>query len=242
MLLLILICFLTILITVIGTMAGFGRSTLLIPLLSLFYPLEEALLMVSILHLLGNIGILVFNYNNINISLMLYFGIPGAIMSFLGALLVAFQTNSLLPWLGVTLVIYGLLILMKPSFKLQPTKSVAFWGGAMSGFEGGLFGLQGAVRTMFLSMFNLEPKVYVATAAAISMFIDFTRIPTYALNQGNVFTWNFIGQLVLLGFCTQIGVFITSYLAKQISKEYLRIFIALFLIGIGSYYILKAIL
>jgi len=53
-------------------------------------------------------------------------------------------------------------------------------GGVLSGFFGGLSGLQGALRSAFLVRAGLEPRAYVATGSAIGVLIDLSRLPVYA--------------------------------------------------------------
>ena len=42
-----------------------------------------------------------------------------------------------------------------------------------------MFGIGGAIRAMFLTAFNLPAAVYIATAGAIGLLVDSTRIITY---------------------------------------------------------------
>jgi len=50
----------------------------------------------------------------------------------------------------------------------------------LSGFFGGLSGLQGAIRSAFLIKSGLSKEAFIATAVVVSTFVDFTRLPVYA--------------------------------------------------------------
>lgn len=56
-------------------------------------------------------------------------------------------------------------------------------GGGLSGFFGGFSGHQGALRALFLSKIKMEPIVFVATTAVISLLVDLTRIGVYTSDQ-----------------------------------------------------------
>jgi uncharacterized membrane protein YfcA len=52
-------------------------------------------------------------------------------------------------------------------------------GGALSGFFGGLAGLQGALRSAFLVRAGLGKEAFIATGAALAVLIDLTRLGVY---------------------------------------------------------------
>jgi uncharacterized membrane protein YfcA len=58
-------------------------------------------------------------------------------------------------------------------------------GGALSGFFGGISGMQGALRAPFLLRAGLSREEYVGTANVISTIVDLARLFVYALG----FTW-----------------------------------------------------
>ena len=71
----------------IGTLTGFGLSTVMIPVMVLFYPLAEALLFVGIIHWFGDIWKIWLFKRGIRWRLWLAFGITGVLYSYLGAVL-----------------------------------------------------------------------------------------------------------------------------------------------------------
>jgi uncharacterized membrane protein YfcA len=67
-----------------------------------------------------------------------------------------------------------------PSFqKVQFGKDKLVLGGVLSGFFGGLTGIQGAIRSAFLIKSGLSKEAYIATGVMIACFIDFTRLSVY---------------------------------------------------------------
>ena len=65
------------------------------------------------------------------------------------------------------------------ALKLRATTTTALIGGGVSGFFAGLIGTGGALRGAFLTAFQLPKEKYIATAAAIALAVDVTRLPIY---------------------------------------------------------------
>ncbi|MBU0667518.1 sulfite exporter TauE/SafE family protein [Patescibacteria group bacterium] len=177
------ISLLTILASGIGTLTGFGTSTIMVPVMLFFLPLPQTLLLVGIIHWFSDIWKIALFRKGLHWKLIFLFGIAGIIASYAGANLVFSVPNLLLSQiLGAFLVIYALFLFLKPKFKIPPTNIAAIGGGALSGFFAGLFGVGGTVGSVFLSAFKMPKAVYLATAGAISFFINISRITAYIVN------------------------------------------------------------
>jgi uncharacterized membrane protein YfcA len=53
-------------------------------------------------------------------------------------------------------------------------------GGALSGFFGGLSGMQGALRSAFLVRAGLDARAFIGTGVVIAALVDLTRLGVYA--------------------------------------------------------------
>ena len=164
----------------VGTMTGFGTSTIMVPAILLLYPLQQTLLFVGIIHWFGNIWKLILFRKGFQWKLILSFGITGIAATFLGASLVFnIPTAVLSRILGSFLIVYVIYLFARSSFKIKQSIFAGACGGALSGFLAGLFGIGGAVRGLFLTSFDLPKAVYIVTAGAIALIIDTTRLTTY---------------------------------------------------------------
>ncbi len=214
-------------------LAGFGMSTLMIPILLLFLPDPLAVIfLVGILHWFHDIWMVWFFGHGINWRLFLHFGITGTITSFLGALIVGGGFALLPALLGLFLVSYVLFLFIMPTFKLKYNLLIGLVGGSVSGFFAGIFGMRGPVRSLFLSAFDLPKATYISTTGLIGLLIDTTRLVTYwygGIQLGQTLTW---GLLVFIP-ASFIGAHIGSYLVGKIPQEYFRKIIAFFLLLIG---------
>src|SRR3990167_6050456 len=132
---------------VIGTMAGFGSSTIFLPLALLFVDFQTALVLVAFLHIFGNLGRISFFRHGLDKSLIIKFGIPSVILTIIGALLVSHISQDLLKGiLGIFLIGFASYSLLRENFAVSPSTTNAIIGGSLSGFLAGLIGTGGALR------------------------------------------------------------------------------------------------
>ncbi|OGM21663.1 hypothetical protein A2714_02185 [Candidatus Woesebacteria bacterium RIFCSPHIGHO2_01_FULL_38_9] len=230
---LILIGLLTLVASFVGTLAGFGSSTIVLPILVIFLPFEVALLFVGIIHFFDDLWEIILFRQAVNWKLLLSFGIPGVIASTLGALLAVYEPNIiLLRSFGLLLIFYVFLIIKKPSFKIPNDAAHAGIGGLLSGFIAGIFGIGGPVRAMFLSAFNLPKETYLFTSGAIAIFIDPARLITYFAG-GTRLPGNLFWGLFLFVPITFIGSRTAKNFVDKIPQKKFRNVIAVFLFIAG---------
>jgi uncharacterized protein len=168
---------------VIGTMAGFGSSTIYLPLASYFVDFKTALVLVAIFHLFGNISRITFFRHGLDKRVLLVFGVPSFLLSLLGATLVGDLSQTLLKLLlGIFLISLSVTFLVKPKIAFPSNTKSLILGGGISGFIVGLIGTGGALRATFLTGLKIDKEKYIATAAVIALGTDATRIPSYLAN------------------------------------------------------------
>jgi len=227
------IALLAILASGIGTLTGFGTSTIMVPILLLFLPLPQTLLLVGIIHWFGDIWKLILFKKGFNWQLILTFGLAGIICSYLGASMVfSLSTKLIEQVLGGFLMAYVLFLFVNPAFTIPRKTGTAMIGGGLSGFLAGIFGVGGAVRGVFLSAFDLPKAVYISTAGAIALFIDSTRIAAYLFNGVNMdklFWWGFL----LFIPASFIGAAVSKKIVDRIPQNKFRMVIAGFLFLVG---------
>lgn len=217
----------------IGTMTGFGTSTIMVPIVLLFYPVPQTLLFVGIIHWFGNIWKLILFRKGFQWKLILSFGVPGIVASFLGASLVFNIPGIVLSQiLGTFLICYVIYLFLKSSFKIKPSLLTGACGGALSGFFAGVFGIGGAVRGLFLTAFDLPKEVYIATAGAIALFIDTTRLTTYFLKGARLEQLLLWGLLIFIP-ASFLGARIARHIVDKIPQEHFRKVVAVFLLLVG---------
>jgi len=229
-----LVTLLTIASSAIGTVSGFGISTLMVPIMLFFLPYPETLLFVGVVHWFGDVSKLFIFKRGLNWKILLAFGIPGTIAAYMGARL-TFQipTEILSRVVGIFLICYVAFITLRPKFKIKPTGTVAAVGGFFSGLLGGLTGVGGgAIRAVILTAFNLQKEIYVFTTGMVGATVDASRIFGYLVG-GTRITHVLILGLPFFILASFVGVRIGKVMVDKIPQEKFRYVVAFFLLIIG---------
>jgi uncharacterized membrane protein YfcA len=228
-----LILIIVIIASCVGTLTGFGTSTIMVPVILLFYSVPQTLFFVGIIHFFGNFWKLLLFRKGVRWRLILCFGVPGILATYLGASLV-FDISAVVlsRILGCFLIIYVIYLFAKSSFRIKPNIIFGACGGALSGFLAGVFGIGGAVRSLFLTAFDLPKAVYISTAGAIALFIDITRLTTYFKNGVRLPAMLFYGLPVFI-IASFLGAGVAKRFVDRIPQQHFRKIVAVFLLLMG---------
>ena len=225
---------LTIAASTLGTVTGFGISTIMVPIVLLFLPFPQTLLLVGVIHWFGDIWKMLLFKKGLNWKIILSFGIPGILAASLGARLVIELPESLLSrFVGILLLGYVIYLFLNPSFKTKPTTLSGVLGGMGSGFLGGLTGVGGgALRSIVLTAFNLPKEIYIFTSGVLGFAIDASRIATYFL-EGIKINQNLSLGLILFIPASFLGAKIAQKIVNKIPQGTFRKIVGVFLLAVG---------
>lgn len=222
--------FVVLIASIVGTTSGFGISTIMVPTLLLFFPLSSTLLLVGIIHWFGNLWKLLLFKKGLNLKLILSFGIPGILSSYLGAKLVfSLPEEILIRALGFGFIIYVIYLFLSPKFEVKTDKKTTIFGGLTYGFIAGLTGVGGAVRSAFLMLYDLKKEIFIATSGAIALFVDTTRVATY-IAEGSKLETEYLYGLILFIPISFLGANIAKKLVGRIPQDKFRLVVAGFLL------------
>lgn len=228
------IAVLTLVASTMGTITGFGTSTLMIPVLVMVLPPVEAIFLVAIIHWFGNVWKVALFHKGFNPKLIALFGVMGLLTSYLGASVsLGAGKEILLRCLGFFLSGYAIFLLFQAKFQVHAGNLAALCGGALSGFFAGMFGIGGAIRSLFLSAFDLPKEIYIATAGAIGLMVDATRIIAY-FTSGVSLPPQLWWSLLILIPVSFAGAQVAKRIVDKIPQEKFRRVIAMFLVIIAG--------
>jgi uncharacterized protein len=231
--------------------SGFGLGTLLTPVFYLiFEDMVVAIAGTAIVHFLNNVFKFVLMRRNINWKVLIPFGLAAIPAAFLGAflltridgngiLLVEYMMNNKTLEIYLLNVIYSVVLIgfalieLIPSWTLAFSKKSLWFGGAISGFFGGLSGHQGALRTAFLVKYKLEKEVFIATGIAVALIVDIVRLSVYSSNYALETlddSWKYI---VIALSAALMGAITGKLLLKKIKMKFLTNFISIAMILFG---------
>jgi uncharacterized membrane protein YfcA len=230
--------------------SGFGLGTILTPVFMIFFPVDLAIALTGIVHFFNNIFKIILVGKNANKTVLLRFGIPAVIASFIGAWLLLHIPDSDLLFtytmfgktfeifpvkliISILLIIFASMDLIPFFTKLQFGREKLPLGGALSGFFGGLSGNQGALRSAFLIKAGLTKEAFIGTAVVVSTFVDFTRLSVYATRFVKSGLTDNIALVIYATLAAIAGAYIGNKLLKKVTIKYIQILIAIMLIVIS---------
>lgn len=217
----------------IAALSGFGIGSVLTPLLALSVGTKQAVVAVSIPHLVATFTRFWNLRDNIDRHLLKNFGFASAAGGLLGALLGSRFSSPILAYiLGGLLVFAGFTGLTGLAAKMRFGKKLAWLGGALSGLLGGLVGNQGGIRSAAMLGFNLDARTFVATATAIALIVDGARMPIYFLT--NPETVRRLGELIAIMVAgVTIGTLAGGKILARIPDLYFRRLVSLLVLILG---------
>lgn len=219
--------------------SGFGLGTLLTPVFAIFFPIELAIGMTAVVHLLNNIFKFFLLGKQARRDVVLQFGIPSLIAAFAGAWaltlisdmqpLLAYQLGGkeflITPVkliMGLLLVFFALAEVLPFLSKITFGKNSLVLGGLISGFFGGLSGNQGALRSAFLVKAGLSKEQFIATSIIIACLVDVARLLVYnrldALSSANL-NYSLIAAAVLCAFA---GAYLGATFLKKVTLAFVQ--------------------
>lgn len=230
--------------------SGFGLGTILAPVFALFFPIDIAIALTGVVHFSNNLFKIALVGKNTDRAVLLRFGIPAILASFAGAWLLlkitdlptilqyelwgrAFEITPVKLIIALLLIIFSILE-VSPSFKkVQFGKDKLIYGGILSGFFGGLSGIQGAIRSAFLIKSGLSKEAYIATGVVIACFVDFTRLSVYASRFTSANLHENLTLLISATLSAIAGAYFGKKLLKKVTLRSIQVIVAVMLILIS---------
>ena len=232
--------------------SGFGLGTILTPTLILFFPIEIAIALSGIVHLLNNLFKMVLVGKHVNWAVTLKFGAPAIVGAFFGAQLLLnlpdttvlyvytvgskiCQITPLKLIMAVLMMVFALFEVIPYLKNLEFKEDKLYFGGLISGFFGGLSGNQGALRSAFLIKIGLSKEVFIATGIMIACFIDVTRLGVYFSRLSKINLEQNSLLLIVAVLSAFAGAYIGSKALKKVTLRFVQnvVTIMIFLLAIA---------
>ena len=230
--------------------SGFGLGTILAPVFAIFFPIDIAIALTGVVHFSNNLFKIALIGRNTDKAVLLRFGIPAILASLAGAWLLlkitvlptiveyelwgrTFEITAVKLIIALLLIIFSILEI-SPSFqKVQFGKDKLVWGGILSGFFGGLSGIQGAIRSAFLIKSGLSKEAYIATGVVIACLVDFTRLSVYASRFTTANLHENMTLLISATLAAIAGAYFGKKLLKKVTLHSIQLVVAVMLILIS---------
>jgi hypothetical protein len=246
----IIICIAAFLTSILTFFSGFGLGTILMPVFALFFPVEVAIALTGVVHFANNLFKMALVGKKADKKVLFRFGIPAIAASFLGAWMLIKITvlPSLFQYelwgrecevtpvkliIAILLMFFSLFEILPRFQSIQFGKNKLILGGVLSGFFGGLTGIQGALRSAFLIKSGLSKEAYIATGVIIASLVDFTRLSVYASRFTSSNLHENLTLLISATTAAIAGAFIGNKLLKKITLHFIQVIVAMMLVLIS---------
>lgn len=234
--------------------SGFGLGTVLLPAFALFFPLPIAIAATAVVHLVNNIFKSALIGKKANWQVVLRFAVTGAVAAIIGAFLLNLLSRIppiLIYFIGssqheidIIKIVVGFLIMLFAFFDLNPRfQNFSFnrkylpLAGVISGFFGGLSGVQGAWRSAFLIKSGLDKDAYLGTVAISSVIVDVSRLVVYGISfymlKFGALSKNIYSLVAVATLAALVGSIIGTMIAKKITIRNIQFIIGIMLIIVG---------
>jgi len=203
-----------------------------------------------VVHFLNGTFKLALVWRHVDRAVVVRFGLPAIAGAFAGAWLLTWLAAGA-PLLDYALfgrrvevapakLVVGILLLCFACAELLPVfRRISFsakyqpLGGLLSGFFGGLAGMQGALRSAFLVKAGLAKEAYVATGAAIAFLIDVSRLSVYApliLAQRADLDYGLLGAAVVAAL---LGSLLGNHYLSKATLRGMQVLVAILLFAVA---------
>jgi uncharacterized protein len=234
--------------------SGFGVGTILLPVFALFFPVSLAVAATAVVHFLNNLVKLGLMARHASYGVVARFGIPAAVAALGGASLLG-AIEGIPPLLSYTLggstfsitavkLVIGALIvafaLLELSARFQALSFAPRWlplGGVLSGFFGGLSGMQGALRSAFLLKSGLDKDAYVATGVVAAVLVDASRLAVYGatfLTARFAESREVMAPVIVATACAAVGSIAGKQVLRKVTMDTVRRVVAAAMLVIGA--------
>ena len=217
----------------VAAIAGFGVGSLLTPLLTSQFDAKLAVALVAIPHAIATLLRLWRLRHDISWPVLRGFGVASAAGGLTGAYLFTQVAGEILARvLGVLLLFVGTAELLGIAQRFRLSGLWAWLAGGLSGVFGGMVGNQGGIRSAGLLAFDLPPRAFVATAAAIALIVDAVRVPLYVWDEG-ANMWAATRVMAIATGGVVVGTFAGSHVLLRLPRQVFRRTIGAILLALG---------
>jgi uncharacterized protein len=225
----------------IASVTGFGIGSILTPVFNTHVDMRLAVAAVSIPHLVATALRFWRMRRDTDWGVLKTFGVMSAAGGLTGALLQRSATSPLLMIVFAAVLLFvGLAGLTGLSERLRFGRVAGWIAGAASGLLGGLVGNQGGIRSAVLLGYDLSPAAFVATATAIGLIVDASRMPVYVVSDGRRII-EMMPTIVLATAAAVAGTLAGERILSRIPLRLFRRLVAILVLALGVYMLSRGI-
>lgn len=163
----------------------FGLGLVLLPIFSIFLPLQQAIVFAAATFFFFNLVRIFLTWRYVDYTVLIKFSLVALIGVLIGGYLLNYALAIFLPkTIKIIMALVLLVMVLFDAFKVPqklklPNNYIIIIGAFISGFAGSLAGIPGPFRVATLLNLKLDYKAFVATSTAVALVIDGLRLLVY---------------------------------------------------------------
>lgn len=209
---------------------GVAFAALATPLMALVLPVTQALALVLVIQMFADVFAVGAHWQRWDARLVALL-IPGALGGVIvGTFFIArVSAQTLRTTLAVVILLFTAYKLVEPRilrrFTYRPRNWHSVVAGGVSGFASSVANNGGPPVTIYLLMYDLQPRVFIATTALFFMILNYIKLPFY-LSAG-LFNWTLLRSALWLLPLAPLGVWIgRAFVVRATKERYDRVILA----------------
>lgn len=213
--------------------AGFGGALLLLPLLVANVGVTQAVPLLTIAQLIGNLSRAGFGFKQIHWKPVVLFLLGAIPLSALGALsFVQLPKELVTRAIGAAILVF---VALKYFDLLEITgrRAVLICGGGLVGFLSGLVGSAGPLGAAIFLSLGLPPVAYIASEATTALAMH--GVKTLVYQHYIVLDREFWFLAVLMGIAMILGTLSAKRVIERIPQKIFQRLVAILLVSIAGY-------
>lgn len=216
--------------------AGFGGALLLLPLLVAVVGVTQAVPLLTIAQLIGNLSRAGFGFTQIHwksVSLFLLGAIP---LGILGAMSFVQLPKELVTRVIGAAILVSVVLKYFGLLKIKSGRAVLIGGGGVVGFLSGLVGSAGPLGSAIFLSLGLPPVAYIASEATTALAMHAVKTAVY--QHYIVSDHEFWFLAASMGVAMVLGTWSAKRIIERMPRETFRRFVAILLVAIAGYMVL----
>lgn len=212
--------------------AGFGRALIAAPLIALFTPADETVVIMIMLGVVGALVMIIKTYRHLHLKRMLPMVVFGILGSIAGVqILTVIPVKELKIVMGIFIIISAVILATGFRIKIKNEKLSYSVAGFIGGLTNGAISFGGPPTVLFLQNQNEEKNVFRANLSFFFLVIGFVGSLNLFLN--GMLTVDLAGQAGILVVPTILGTFFGNFLSHKFPEEIFRKIVLVILFSAG---------
>lgn len=216
--------------------AGFGGALLLLPVLVSVIGAAQAVPLLTIIQLVGNLSRVGFGFRQISwkpVGLFLLGAIP---LCILGAFsFVHLPKEFAVRLIGAAILIFVLLTQFG-LIKVKAAPALLICGGGVAGFVSGLVGSAGPLGAAIFLSLGMPPVAYIASEATTALAMH--GVKTIVYGRYLVFDRDFWFLAAVLSSAAILGTWLSNRIIGRLPRKRFQRFVAVLLIAVSLHLII----